>query len=58
MLFLLVTYKKDFLYAKRLVETYYKYNIDNLPLYIVLPSADEEEFDTLLNIRDKKIENF
>lgn len=53
--FLLVTYKNDFIYAKRLVETYCKYNIDNLPLYIVLPSADEEEFDTLLNICDKKI---
>lgn len=42
--FMLKTYRKDFEYVKRLIDTYQQYNVDDIPLYIVVPDVDEELF--------------
>lgn len=38
--FLLKTYKDDHIYYKRLVETFFKYNVDHIKLYVVVPQKD------------------
>ncbi len=43
---MLKTYRNDFLSVKRLLESFNKYNKDNIPLYVVLPEADKEYFTT------------
>lgn len=35
--FMLKTYGPDQDYVSRLIETYKKYNVDSIPLYIVVP---------------------
>lgn len=42
---LLVTYIGDIEYVERLIPNYKKYNIDNIPLYIVTPSSDSKAFE-------------
>lgn len=41
---MLKTYRNDFLGVKRLLESFNKYNKDNIPLFVVLPKADKEYF--------------
>lgn len=38
--FLLKTYRDDFVYVKRLLKSFQKYNCNNIKLYIVLPEKD------------------
>lgn len=42
---LLVTYIGDIDYVERLVPSYLKYNRDNIPMYIVVPSSDIKSFE-------------
>jgi len=42
---LLVTYIGDIEYVERLIPNYMKYNIDEIPLYIVAPSSDSKAFE-------------
>lgn len=37
--FMLKTYLNDWDFANRLIETYEKYNKDNIPLFIVVPGG-------------------
>lgn len=41
---LLKTYRGDFRYIPRLLDSYIEYNKDEIPLYIVMPEADVELF--------------
>lgn len=45
---MLKTYKNDFSYVQRLLETYALHNKDNIPLYIILPEADYDDFIELM----------
>ena len=47
--FLLKTFVDDFKYVERLIPSFNKYYSDNIPLYIVVPEADIEVFQQLLN---------
>jgi len=42
---LLVTYIGDIEYVERLILSYKKYNIDEIPMYIAVPSSDMEAFE-------------
>lgn len=44
---LLKSYADDFDYARTLVASYQKYNSDSIPLWIVVPDSDLEQFRTL-----------
>lgn len=43
--FLLKTYARDIMYAQRLIESYEKYNVDQIPLYIVVDREDLDVFN-------------
>lgn len=38
--FLLKTFSDDFIYVKRLLKSFQKYNTENIKMYIVLPKSD------------------
>ncbi len=42
---LVVTYIKDLEYVERLVKSYKKYNVDRIPLYLVVPESDRKAFE-------------
>lgn len=44
---LLKSYAPDFAYAQRLVESFNKYNIEHLTMYVLVPPTDVPLFDTL-----------
>ncbi|MCX6432173.1 MAG: DUF6492 family protein [Actinobacteria bacterium] len=44
---LLKSYGADFEYAARLVESFNRFNVDGLPLYVVVPPGDVEQFGNL-----------
>lgn len=44
LVFLLPSYIGDIKYVDRLVDSYIKYNTDNIPLYIIVPECDLESF--------------
>lgn len=44
--FMLKTYKNDWNYVCRLIETYNKYNRDEIPMYIVVPKNDFDLFNS------------
>lgn len=44
---LLKSHQPDFEYARRLVTSYQKFNVDDLPLFIVVPAADVAAFSAL-----------
>lgn len=44
LVFLLPSYIGDIKYVDRLVDSYIKYNVDNIPLYIIVPECDLESF--------------
>lgn len=44
--FLLKTYKGDYLRAIRLLGSYQKYNVEDIPLFLVCPEADMELFES------------
>ena len=43
--FLLPSYLGDIEYAKRLLISYKKFNVDNIPLYIAVQNYDKKEFE-------------
>lgn len=45
--FLLKSFSGDFLFSKRLIESFNKYNVDRLKLCIVVPQADISQFSVL-----------
>lgn len=47
--FLLKTYKDDIVYVDRLIQSYKKYNTDNIPLYIVAPNNELSLFQYFSN---------
>ena len=54
--FMLKTYREDFLYTKRLVETFVKYNVDNIHLFIVIEEQSINQLETTIPIiKDKNI---
>ncbi len=42
--FMLKTYKNDFKYAKRCIDSFNKYNVENLHMFIVCAKEEMEEF--------------
>jgi len=44
---LLKSYLPDLHYAERLVQSFNKYNVENLMMYVVVPPSDTAEFDSL-----------
>lgn len=44
LVFMLKTYKGDYIYYRQLVETFLKFNADKIPLYVVVPKEDMELF--------------
>ena len=52
---LLKTYLGDIKYVERLIDTYRKYNSDNIPLYIVTPESDLQKFQ---KFKESNIEIF
>ena len=51
--FLLKTCEQDYKYAKRFLESYFKYNVDHIPCFVVAPSIMlkliENDFENILN---------
>jgi len=45
---LLKSYAKDFNYAERMVESFHRFNKDDLPLFIVVPDEDRDLFSPLV----------
>lgn len=59
---LVKSYIGDIAYIDRLIKSYNKYNIDNLPLYLVVPNSDIEKFNIFKNkfiniISEEKVSN-
>lgn len=52
--FLLKTYEKDFIYARRLLESFEKYNRENIHCYIVLPREMQESLMNSLNEKTQR----
>lgn len=50
LVFLLKTYGNDFLYVKRLIASYRQYNVDDIPMFIVVPESDLELFSIFRDI--------
>lgn len=46
--FLLKSYRKDYPYTLRLLRSFVKHNVDQLPLYLVVPQTDGELFSQYL----------
>jgi hypothetical protein len=46
---LLKTFLDDLVYIERLIPSFNKHNIDNVPLYLVVPQKDINTFDRFLN---------
>lgn len=44
LVFMLKTYKEDYAYYKRLIDTFLKYNVDHIRLYVVVPEKDMQLF--------------
>lgn len=52
--FLLKTYEKDFIYAKRLLNSFQKYNRDDIHCYVVVPRKSQEILKDSLSMEVKQ----
>ena len=50
LVFMLKSFSNDFLYAQRLIASYRQYNVDGIPMFIVVPESDLELFSIFRDI--------
>ena len=44
---LLKSYSQDFAYAQRMVQSFHRHNVEDLPLFVVVPESDHARFNDL-----------